>query len=72
MPFRIFWRVASHELCCSNYIFILNLTLVFNELGQENYKMRREAFQFWDLVRLIESDKTTSIYNVSTRVLSKK
>ena len=38
---------------CSNYIFILNLTPDFNGMGKDNHKMRREAFKFWDLVRLI-------------------
>ena len=33
--------------------FILNLTPGFNGLGKDNYKMRREAFKFWDLMRLI-------------------
>ena len=37
----------------SNYIFILNLTPGFNGLGKDNYKMRRETFDFWDLVCLI-------------------
>ena len=35
------------------YIFILNLTHGFNGLGKDNYKTKREAFKFWDLVRLI-------------------
>ena len=38
---------------CSNYIFILGLTPGFKALGKDNYKMRRETFKFWDLVRLI-------------------
>ena len=38
---------------CSNYIFVLNLTPGFNGLGKDNYKMRWEAFKFWDLVRLV-------------------
>ena len=38
---------------CSNHIFILNLTPGFNGLGKDIYKMRREAFKFWDSVRLI-------------------
>ena len=38
---------------CSNYIFVLNSTPGFNGLGKDNYKMTREAFEFWDLVRLI-------------------
>ena len=44
--FRCSWSIA-------NYIFILNLTPSFNEFGKDNYNMRREAFKFWDLVRLI-------------------
>ena len=48
---RCSWSIACRR--CSNYIFILNLTPGFNGLGKDNYKMRREAFQFWDLVRLI-------------------
>ena len=45
------WSMACRR--CSNYIFILNLTSGFNGLGKDNYQMRREAFKFWDLVRLI-------------------
>ena len=37
---------------CTNYIFILDLTLGFNGLRKVNYKTRRETFKFWDLVRL--------------------
>ena len=37
---------------CSNYIFILDLTPGFNILHKDNGKTRREAFQFWNLVRL--------------------
>ena len=48
---RCSWSIACRR--CSNYIFILNLTPGFNGLGKDNYKMRLEAFQFWDLVRLI-------------------
>ena len=48
---RFSWSIACRR--CSNYIFILNLTPGFNRLGKDNYKMRREAFQFSDLVRLI-------------------
>ena len=48
-------QVSNIRTCrrCSNYIFILNLTPVFTGLGKDNYKMRREAFKFWDSVRLI-------------------
>ena len=35
------------------YIFILDLTPGFNELGKDSCKTRREFFKFWDLVRLI-------------------
>ena len=48
---RCSWSIACRR--CSNYIFILNLTPSFNGLGKDNYKMRREAYKFWDLVRLI-------------------
>ena len=49
--FRCSWSIACRH--CSNYIFILNLTPDFNGLGKDSYKMRREAFKSWDLVRLI-------------------
>ena len=45
--------VCLEKKRCSNYIFILNLTPGFNGLGKDKYKLRREAFKFWDLVRLI-------------------
>ena len=48
---RCSWSIACRR--CSNHIFILNLTHGFNGSGKDNYKMRREAFKFWDLVRLI-------------------
>ena len=48
---RCSWSIACRR--CSNYIFIINLTPGFNGLGKDNYKMRWEAFKFWDLVRLI-------------------
>ena len=38
---------------CSNYIFILDLTLDFNGLGQDKCKMRWETVKCWDSVRLI-------------------
>ena len=37
----------------SNYIFILDRRPGFKGLGKDNCKTRREAFKFWDLVRLI-------------------
>ena len=48
---RCSWSIACR--CCSNYIFILNLTPGFNWLGKDNYKTRWEIFKFWDLVCLI-------------------
>ena len=50
---RCSWSIACRRRRCSNYIFILNLTPGFNGLGKDKYKMRREAFKFWDLVQLI-------------------
>ena len=38
---------------CSNYIFILDLTPGFNELGKDNCKTRQETFEFWNLVSLM-------------------
>ena len=49
--FRCSWSIACRR--GSNYIFILNLTPGVNGFGKDKYKMRREAFKFWDLVRLI-------------------
>ena len=48
---RCSWSIDCRR--CSNYIFILNLTPGFNGLGKDNCKVGREAFKFWDLVRLI-------------------
>ena len=48
---RCNWSIACRR--CSNYIFILHLTLGFNILCKDNCKPRREIFNFWDLVRLI-------------------
>ena len=45
------WSIACRR--CSNYIFILDLTHSFNGLGKDNFKTRRESFNFWDLVQLI-------------------
>ena len=51
------YRQVSNIRCayrrCSNYIFILDLTPGFNRLCEDNCKMRRETFKFWDLVHLI-------------------
>ena len=48
---RCSWSIACRR--CSNYIFIHALTPGFNGLCKDNYRTRRETFQFWDLVRLI-------------------
>ena len=48
---RCSWSIACGH--CSNYIFILHLTLGFNILHKKNCKPRRETFKFCDLVRLI-------------------
>ena len=48
---RCSWSIACRR--CSNYIFILNLTLGFNILCKDNCKLRRETSKFWDLVHLI-------------------
>ena len=74
---RCSWSIACRR--CSNCIFILNLTPGFNRLGKYDYKMRREAFKFWDLVQLIletygsvlehecsfHADLLTSVYSAS-------
>ena len=49
--FRCSWCIASRY--CSNYIFIFDLTRGFNGLGKDNYKTRRETFNFCDLVLLL-------------------
>ena len=48
---RCSWSIACRR--CPNYIFILDLTQGFIGFGKGNCKMRRETFQFWDLVQLI-------------------
>ena len=48
---RCSWSIACRR--CSNYIFILHLTLGFNILRKDNCKPRRETVKFGDLVRLI-------------------
>ena len=48
---RCSWSISCRR--CSNYIFILHLTLGLNMLGKDNCKPRRETFRFWDLVRVI-------------------
>ena len=45
---RCSWSITYQR--CSNYIFILHLTLGFNILCKDNCKPRREPFKFWDLV----------------------
>ena len=53
-----FGRIQLLSVCrrCSNYIFILDLTPDFNELGNDNCKTRRETFEFSDFVRFILED----------------
>ena len=48
---RSTWSIACR--CCSNYIFILDLTSSFSGLGRDNYITRWETFKFWDLVPLV-------------------
>ena len=43
----------SYKMRCSDYIFLLHLTLGFNILCKDNFKPRRETFKFCDMVRLI-------------------
>ena len=45
---RCSWSIACRR--CSNYIFIIDLTVGFNGLDKE---MRRDSVKFWDLVPLI-------------------
>ena len=48
---RCSWSIACRR--CSNYIFILHLTLGLNILLKDNCMPRRGTFMFWELVRLI-------------------
>ena len=48
---RCSWSIACWR--CSNYIFLLHLTLGFNILRKDNFKPRRETFKFCNLVCLI-------------------
>ena len=41
---------AITRRCCSNYIFILDLTPGLNGLGRDNCKARQETFKCWDFV----------------------
>ena len=43
---RCSWSIACW--CCSNYIFILDLTPCFNGLGKVNCQTRRETFKLCD------------------------
>ena len=47
------WISINISLKFVNCIFLLYLTFGFNILRKYNVKPRREAFNFWDLVRLI-------------------
>ena len=46
--FRCSWSIACQ--CCSNYIFIFDLTPSFNGFGKDNCKMRPESLKFWNLL----------------------
>ena len=46
-------KIKSGCRCCSNYIFILDLTPGFNIMHKDNCKTRWETFKLEDLVRLI-------------------
>ena len=59
---RCSWNIACQR--CSNYIFILNLTPGLNGLGKDNYKMRQEAFKFWDLVCHIRDFKVLFCFGI--------
>ena len=48
---RCSWSIAYRR--CSNCIFIMDWTPLFNGLGKGDCKTRRETFQVWYLVRLI-------------------
>ena len=48
---RCSWSITCRR--CSNYIFILNLTPGFSDLGKDDCKTGRETFTFWDLMWLI-------------------
>ena len=47
VSYIICWSLSNYSNC-SNYIFILNLTHGFNELGKTNSKTIRESFKFCD------------------------
>ena len=47
------WLLRCSCRRCSNYIFLLHLTIDFNILRKDNFKLRWEIFHFWDLVRLV-------------------
>ena len=46
-------RIVDHCRGFSNHIFILDLTPGFNVLGKTNCKMRRQTFDFSDVLHLI-------------------
>ena len=58
---RCSWSIACRR--CSNYIFILHLTLGFNILRKDNCKPRRETFKFGALVSYIRD--FMGIYNAA-------
>ena len=65
---RCSWSITYQ--CCSNYIFIFNLTPGFKRLGRNSCKMRRETFNFWDQVQLIlENLRYVSLSNGVTQAV---
>ena len=63
---RCSWSIAYQH--CSNYIFILHLTLGSNIFRKDNCKSRREIFKLWGLVQLI-LESLWYIYNESRGTL---
>ena len=60
---RCSWSIACRR--CSNYIFLLHLTVGFNILRKDNFKPKREPVKFLDLVHLIlEILRYIYIYNI--------
>ena len=51
------WHLSRRYNCwslrCNWSILIINLTTVFSRLGKDKGNRTREAFNFWDLLRLI-------------------
>ena len=56
--FRCSWSIACRR--CSNYIFILDLTPGFNEMGKDSCKTRRETVSVWFWWPILEVDGSHS------------